>query len=238
MVENDNDRVELKETPSLDEQTKKELIETATSANLEQELQTGIRTVSTNKYGKVEIRFPTIRIDSDANKIYTDYFTRLFKEGKYLTFREMTKTLASRGIWGEDEEKELNLLRTRLTNKSLDLADFNKLSDEAKEKIKDKIEIITSEISAARMSIFNLAFQKANLYENTIEKKAEKMALLYKVQQCVINIESNELIWKSVDELIDDRHPDSQRILNECVSMWQGIDIPLFGSWLGDLIGS
>lgn len=225
------------EEKSITDAERDEIVSAVGVAQAETEILTGEHKCEIPGFGKLLIKYPTLAVESKANEIYTAAFTTLFRNDTFLTIKQLTKLLEQRGIWTTEDEKKLNDLKTVIVNRQMDLAEFMRLSDKQREAAKEKEDKIRDALYTARIQFFDLAFQKAQLFENTIEKRASKESIIYKASQCVYNEDGTKL-WNSAEEVLNDARPSVQKVINEFVRVCEGIDFPLYGSLLADLTGS
>jgi len=199
-----------------------------------------------------EFGISSIRIYDKSNlsisRYGDDLFTRtrnkLIKDPEMLTQKEQLKILADRGLWGEEQEKELTELRRKaqeiVDQKSeiesliaeLDEKDKNK--EQKHKKYNDKLEKVAQEWIDVYSKYMEVVALNDNFFGDTIEAQAEIAQRKGWLVSSVCKHLDDEgkpfddtynpdfRLWKSVEELekdIQDKHLVS--LMTECMSYWQ-----------------
>jgi len=195
----------------------------------ESDIFTDSKTLSYPKIGTITIRFPTVKINSEVDRYFSEVFTDLVMNSSLLIDKKMKVVLEEKGIWTNQDEEEINRLQDLYISKSVSYEQI-RLKKRKSDEDKKNMESLEKERSEVYAKFTELTVQRTILFENTIEKKAEQQALYYKITKCVYK-EDATLMWSSLDDFLKfETFPDFEKFLADCIIFWRGVPSPFYGS--------
>lgn len=223
-------------------------------ASIESEIVNGYRNFElliNNETIYFRVYDPSIEQQSTIADKYTERYTELINEGKFMLWDVLCSRLAEKNIWTKEDEDYNNKATDELKDiiiKYLNIKkdpNFNKTSaSELRKKYFDLKDSITEHTT-----------KKMKFFSNSIENKADDFAMKYKLMYCLYykNGDEYEQWFKNIEDVNNFRNTNTlNRILSQCISFWAGIkqellsnspeDDPIFGGdglhmLLGDLNG-
>jgi hypothetical protein len=221
---------------------KEEALEEVKAKKVGIELVTGKRDIEIEGFGIVTILHPSLSISQECERIYSEKFIQYLNENKLPTINQLERTLEERNIWGPEQDAELENLSTDLISLSLQLSqsklDLKTVEKKSKKKLEDKIADLGKKRILAETKLVNKSMYHNQLLESTIERRAEKDALFYKMFECTKNVEGNSL-FKNMEDMLNQHYGNSvERLAVACLNFWGGIEDPLFEEQLEEMIGS
>jgi len=161
----------------------------------------------------------TSGVDSKATDAYAKAFNRLIDDPDLKTRKQMEATLKNKGIWGEEQEKEVEGLRDDMRATELDVAGLHK----KKTYNKATMNRLRTTWMEKRARITELITEKTSFLANTIEGRSEEEEVKVKLSLCV-KYPDGTLVWNSVEELNNEINKFAViRLVNEAMLFWSGL---------------
>lgn len=191
---------------------------------IEKEVETGKRYYySVNTKKNYIIYQPEFGIEQESDTAYSIKYNELLINTNLPTQKQMLDTLNKKGIWTEENEKEIKELNDKIYSIMSD-----RISLQNKKGKEKKIAELKQQERETYEEIIKKTIHKSNILSNTIEGLATIERHKYKLIRCVKEIDKdmNETpVWKSVNDLEKDINKDFiQEILNQSVIFWSGVD--------------
>lgn len=156
------------------------------------EVKEGKRLFEVEGFGEFELRFPTSEHNRIADWKYSKTYMDAIQEGLPLE-EEIMAVLVERGLWSEQSEKDIDVLRDKISNLELLLS---KADENDKSKATKKI---AQELFDKRNKVIKLQGKKQGYILHAAETKAEEVKMVYLLSQCVFK--DGKLLWPSAEEL-------------------------------------
>jgi hypothetical protein len=225
-----------------DQELREKSLKDAEAKKAEVEIVSGEREVDIEGFGKVTIIHASLAVSQECEKLYSEKFIEYLNEGKLPTLIQLEKTLKERDIWGPEEDANLQKLTDDLVSASVQVnqskADLETVDKKDRKKLEDKIASLERKRILAQSTLVNTNMSHNQLLESTVERRAEKDALFYKILRCTKDPEGNPL-FKSKEDMLDKPYGFSlDRLAVACINFWGGIDDPLFEQQLEGILGS
>ena len=166
---------------------------------------------------------PTPRIremaDEEEVKVFSDGLRPKDLGGQgLLTQEQMEKILKDNKIWGDEDQKNLDDIRAKIT----DLLD--KLG---KEKGSKKFEKIYNKIKEYRNKEQTLLSKYDYYFSRTVDARARNARLMYLVANCVIN-EDGSKVWNTFDDFKSEEDFDLiTEATKQALSFFLGLDVDI-----------
>ncbi len=168
---------------------------------------------------KIHIFQTTSGVDGKSTDAYARAFNRLIDDPTLKTKKQMENLLSSRGIWGEDQDKQIENLRDNMRDVELDVAGLRK----RKKYNKASMNRLRKTWIDNRSKITELLSEKTTFLANTVEGRAEEEEVKVKLFLCVKHPDGT-LVWNTLEELNDETDKISVvRLVNEAMLFWAGL---------------
>lgn len=192
--------------------------------------------------GKVRIYHPTLDVDSEVELCYVSEFNRLMLESSFPTIRKMEKILEDKGEWTQEDEDKIENITNSITNNRLTIAQIREefkgtTNKKTSKSLLNKFKNLSSKINDSYVELASLSLKKSSLFEGTIERRAERKALILKLVRCVKR-ENGKMVWNSVEELGSFNGEIAKSLITDAIRFWKGVNSPLSESLLALLSGS
>lgn len=236
---------EVKQQESIEEDKIDEEVITEEIEDLEEaKAQTGIILDYIDKeyptIGEVRIYHPTLNVESEVEMVYIEEFNKLLMDSDLPTIRKLEKILQEKGYWTEEDDKEIEDIITLMTNRQIDVAQIRRQLKKTKTnqtKLINKFKKLTQEIYIIQTDLALATARKSSLFESTIEKRAERMGLLFKITRCVKRLDGS-YVWNTIDELGNDNSQTVKPLIFDAIKFWRGVSSPLSDDLLDLISGS
>ena len=172
------------------------VLDDAATAKLIQEIKQGYREWEFEDV-KYRSRFPVSQEDNDANWAYSKAFNRGLKED-LPTSSEMDKMLRSRGLWSDDDEKELQDWREEIERIEASVAK-KELDDRSKPTVK-----LIERLMELRGSLMVKSGTYREYMNQTVEAKADEARLSLLVANCTETSDGKK-VWDSPGDFMNDK---------------------------------
>jgi len=224
---------------------KKESVEEMKLRKAESELLSGKRIVFLPSFGNITISYPSISVSQSVEKVYAEEFIKLLEEGKLPTVKQLKKTLKSRGIWTDEDNKELESLLREMQSVLISLNESKLKYSKAAESNQDNIQELENKVMEIEKTRFELqrkftekTMYHQNLLASTVEQRSDRKALFHKVYLCTAK-EDGKRLFKNEQKMWDYNDTnDMNRLCIECVNFWSGIEDPFLERLAEEMIGS
>jgi len=166
---------------------------------------------------KYKVIRPTAKIREESEEVELKAFADGMRKG-FLCRDEMEKLLRERGIWGEEEEKQLEEVRSKIREllKELRLESGKKKSQKIYEKIK-----------TLRQKEQELFSKYDSYFSMTCDSRATNQRLMYLIASCVLDAEGNR-VWKDFDSFKAEEDTGLlSEAINQAMSFFLDLDIDL-----------
>jgi len=140
---------------------------------------------------KLAIVQPTQEDMDDADLVYTSAFSKAIKLGT-MTNSQLIDEIKKLGSWSEEEEKEIESLRSSISIK------LNLLEDKALPKEKQRK--FAREVQELRGKLFEKITKFHQFISNSAESYANKIKNNYLTSVCVVYDETNEKYFKDYND--------------------------------------
>lgn len=169
---------------------------------------------------EVKIKFPTIEVDSEASKVYSKTMSELLMSDQQVATKvEMERKLAQRGIWGKEQEDEVEAIDDRII-------DLMREGQEMHSKGKvdtSRLEAIKKEYLELKSKKNSMITKRENFMSSTVEGMADVSALEYKLSVCCEDMEGKRL-WKTYDEFRKEHNRIAVvELLQKAMIFWSGL---------------
>jgi len=182
------------------------------------------------KFGVDSIRIydkNILKISKYGDNEFVRERNRLLRDGDYVTYKEQMEILKKRGLWSEDHENRIEILRKKADELIEEKDALISKIDNGDKNASAAVENIKDEITKTHNELLELLTFQINFFGDTIEMKAQtKQQMGWMVSAICRNegddkYDENKRLWKSVEELEEDmKKQDFVNILNECNSFW------------------
>jgi hypothetical protein len=231
------------ESKQEEQELKKEALEEVEAKKAETEILSGEREVDIDGLGKVIIFHPTLSVNQECEKIYSEKFIEYLNENKLPTINQLEKLLEERGIWGPDQDADLEQKSQNLISLTVQLnqskQDLKTVTEKSRKKLEDKIAKLARDRMVAETELISKTMYRGSLIEATVERRAEKDALFHKMLKCTKTTEGNPL-FKKKEDLFERSYGTGgvERLAVACLNFWSGLSDPLLEEQLEEMIGS
>jgi len=154
---------------------------------------------------------PTAKIRQQAQVEHSRILGELMRDEKILTRQELESLIENRKTWSKEKNDEYKDLVDYIPRARERLENGNMKLSEAK--------ALALEISEKRNRLNLLMTEKRQFDEYTVEGKAEDAEHAYLVANCLVNNETGEKIYKSVDDYLE--HIDDALAVLASINMMQ-----------------
>lgn len=188
--------------------------------------------------GSVRIYHPTLDVDSEVELCYVEQFNLLMEEGKLPTFNKMEKILKDRGEWTDKDNDEIESIINKIGNKQIDIAHLRremKVKKKTSKATTNKFHKLNTDLARLYSELAAIQVRKSSLFQGTIERRAERKALLLKLSRCVKRPEDDSPVWNTTEDLGNFSSELAKPLIADAMKFWKGVDSPLSGDLL-DLI--
>ena len=165
--------------------------------------------------------FPSPSVETAVNITYSRTYGKLLQDEDFMPEAQIVELMKKRGVWSDDKDEKIKQLRERQARVRSMIylnGEENMTYDEMK-KLTDEFEKLDSEID-------ELVEKRTGFMMNSIEARAQETKVKDQVWRCtsIIKDGKEEPYWKSLEEIDGERDRLLlYRIINECVSFWQGV---------------
>lgn len=149
------------------------------------------------KETKYRTRFPTPKEDASARIAYATAFNEALSKN-LPTQKQMRKTLEEKGIWGDDEEREIVGIRDKIAQLETILS---KKSPKDQSKTTRKL---AGELLELRSKAIEASSQLTDFMANTIEALAEESKQAYYVSTCT-ELQDGTKVWETPEDFMNSR---------------------------------
>jgi hypothetical protein len=164
---------------------------------------------------------PSPKIESSVNMTYTKIYGHLMQDDDCLPEAQIMDLMRKRNLWDDMKDKRMESLQERsvrlrgiiiMSGETMTVAEMDKKAEEFSE-----IEKELDELNKMRNSFV----------QNSIEHRAYESKVKDQLWQCVRILDaqgSESLLWKNMEDI--DNETDRIllfRVMNECVTFWQGV---------------
>lgn len=168
---------------------------------------------------RIHIFQTTSGVDGKSTDAYARAFNRLIDDPTLKTRKQMENLLSSRGIWGEDQEKQIESIRESMRDVELSVAKMRK----NKKYNRATMNRLRKSWMDSRSEITDLLSEKNAFLANTVEGRAEEEEVKVKLFLCVKNPDGT-LVWNTIEELNDETDKVSVvRLVSEAMLFWAGL---------------
>jgi len=112
------------------------------------------------------------------------------------TISAMEKMLESRGLWGDGERSDIEVLQGKLKAQEAVLAKTTR--------VPMRRERLVKIIDDLKGQILDIRRRKESFLEHTVERKSEEFRLLYLTSSCVLEPETGERVWPTISSFNDE----------------------------------
>ena len=208
----------------------------------EAEVLDGKRKVNLPTLGDVIISFPSIEVDRETKRIYSEEATRLMDEGKLKPLRAVEKQMRLNGSWLDEDDEELDKISKEWQSAILKIEQLKIQLDKADKKskviIEEKIATLERERLKIQRRLAYLSMTKENLLSTSIEEAASRVSLRYKLYRCTSKPDGTKLFSTFEEMLNYNNSMDLDRLTGHCINFWAGIQDPLLESLLEEMTGN
>ena len=237
---------EVKQAETTEEETVDDVTIDEEVVDLEEaKAQTGIMVKYVDKeyptIGKVRIHHPTLDIESEVEMSYIEEFNKLLLDSDLPTVNKLEKILRDKDAWTEENDQEIEDIITSMTNLQIDAAQIRRQLKKDKKtsstKLLNRYRKLNTKLTALQTDLIIATTRKSSLFEGTIEKRAERMALLFKITKCVKRMDDT-YVWNSINELGNDDAQTVKPLIFDAIKFWRGVTSPLSDDLLDLISGS
>jgi len=170
----------------------------------------------------LRVHYPSPLVETQVNQTYSKTYGRLLQDEDFLPEAQIIESMKKRGIWSDEHDTKISRLQerqARLRNLIFVHGDSNTATSAELDKLTEEYEQVSREASA-------LVRKRASFTVNSIETRAYETKIKDQVWRCVTRVVDGEEqpFWHNLDEI--DGETDRvllYRVMNECVSFWQGV---------------
>ncbi len=165
-------------------------------------------TEGNGKEVELTVRAPQYQDYEEADQVYAIKVANLVKESvgrkKLLTRSDLDKFLREHQIWTEEDEKQINKLRTELEDK------LKKLS-KGGVKIKAEGRPLAISVLDTRKEMVKLMSKRQIFDDTTIESMAENERTDYLIYSCTVYSKDGRNYWDSFEDMKNDKLSEAYR---------------------------
>jgi len=199
---------------------------------INEDITKGFRVIDASR-GKYVIKFPSIIDDEEIEYECSKFYNKLFREGEFLTEKEILNQLEVRGVWTEKDGDKLEKLLEfykdsyfRMTSEQLKSAPGSK-----RKASMEKIKKLSEEVKDFEKQYSILNDLKAKHIQNSLESRVDELRLRTKLIKCVFTakeendkVEMGDRLWNSVEDIKKEPKSFIVEIFREAQSYWSGVD--------------
>lgn len=145
------------------------------------------------------VKKPTMKINSDAQKVYNKTFAEAL-EAKCIIREKLDDVLRSQGLWNDMKEQQYQTLRREILDLELSLKRGGIKLVKAKK--------IAQKIKEKRLDIMDLLSARSRLDSHTAEGQADNMRFNYLVSACLVYNETGKCYFSSLESYMDKADED------------------------------
>jgi O6-methylguanine-DNA--protein-cysteine methyltransferase len=175
------------------------------------------------------VYFPAPGIEASVNQTYSKTYGRLLQDSDMLPEKQILENLTERGLWSAQKDKQITGLQERLArlrNLIYTQGETGMTSDDMEKQADDD--------TRTEQELDELISEKMSFTSNSIETRANETKIKDQVWQCVKEVKEGQEtpVWNSLEAIDTEINRILLfRVINECVSFWQGAP----SDFLGDL---
>lgn len=194
-------------------------------SQVEAEVIQGYRDFSV-KVGNKEIFFrvfdPTVEQQAIIGDKYTEKYTELLNEGRFLLWDVLRSRLKEQGAWTDEDEDYSRKKTEEMTSviaKYLEHVRDEKHDEKIAQQLRDRYFKIKDEM-------YKHSQRRIQYHLNTIESKTDNYAMKYKLLHCLHCKSGNgyKQYFKDIDEVNNFKYASAlTSLMSHCMSFWAGI---------------
>ncbi len=151
-----------------------------------------------------------------ANTIYDKAYKRAVDDG-LLPMKDLENLIRERGLFTEEDEKELDGLRSKLEGQQVLLAKTTR--------VKARMDRVKNIVEDLKRQIRKIEYKKLSKLAMAAETKAEEERSAYLCWASVYDSEEESLYWKSYKDFLNDNDIDvGVEVLNSFMRFYGGVD--------------
>ena len=171
---------------------------------------------------KMRVFHPSNTEQEKIADVYSNEYTRMLKEGKILLWDAMLVELRKAGVWSQEDDNVQEFTTEEMKNAVRDYLSLIRFEGYDKEIAKRHRESYFK----AKEKLERYLEKRSKYYSNTIESKANEIALQYKILYCVKKELNGEYVqlFSKIEEIQESRTLGLMgKIIAECLPFWAGI---------------
>jgi len=175
---------------------------------------------------EVKIKFPNVEVDSDASKIYSKTMSELLMgDQQVITKIEMERKLTQRGIWGKEQEDEIEAIDDRM----IDLMREGQEMHSKNTVDPVRLEILKKEYLELKAKKNSMITKRENFMSSTVEGMSDISALEYKLFMCCEDMDGKRL-WNTYDDFRKEYNRFAVvDLLQKAMIFWSGLPQGVLG---------
>jgi hypothetical protein len=171
---------------------------------------------------KMRVSHPSNIEQEKIAEVYSNEYTKMLKEGKVLLWDAMLIELRKAGVWLTEDDNAQEYTTEEMKNSVRDYVSLIRLDNYDKEVAKRHRE----NYFKAKEKLERYLEKRAKYYSNTIESKANEVALQYKIMYCIKKLVGEEWVplFNKIEDIQESRVLGFMgKIISEALPFWSGV---------------